>query len=129
MRTTTLTYQIVKAITPILQRYLEENDQAKTKPEYKTTTLATKHQENVTKNALNDDLIEMILQKIESQNRLDSQLMRDIINLKRQNTRMKQTVIAKTLNTSQPTVSNYLTTFRKYYKDSQKFVQTKLEVA
>lgn len=115
MKNTTqeLVLKMVQAITPILQEYLEANaSEAKTE---KPT------------NKIHNERFELTFDRIGKYTRLDPQKMRKIVDLKMQ--RKKQKTIAEMLNTSQPSVSNYLKTFQKHYKKAEQSIQTKLNVA
>tara|TARA_B100001059_G_C17826711_1_gene581856 strand:- start:2787 stop:3131 length:345 start_codon:yes stop_codon:yes gene_type:complete len=107
-----LVTKIVQAITPIFQEYLEANN-----TEVKAEPAAKIHNER----------FELTFDRIGKYTRLDPEMMRQIVDLKMK--RNKQKTIAKILNTSQPSVSNYLKVFQKHYKKAEKSVQTKLNVA
>lgn len=107
-----LVTEIVQAITPIFQKFLEANN--------------TEVKEEATAKIYNQRF-ELTFDRIGKHTRLDPQMMRQIVDLKMK--RNKQKTIAKILNTSQPSVSNYLKVFQKHYKKAEKSVQTKLNVA
>lgn len=107
-----LVTEIVQAITPIFQKFLEAN--------------TSKIKEEATAKIYNQRF-ELTFDRIGKHTRLDPQMMRQIVDLKMK--RNKQKTIAKILNTSQPSVSNYLKVFQKHYKKAEKSVQTKLNVA
>jgi len=115
MKNTTqdLVTEIIQAITPIFQKYLESNASVE------KTEKPMKEKKN--------ERFELTFDRIGKYTRLDTAKMRSIVDLKMQ--QKKQKTIAKILNTSQPSVSNYLKVFQKHYKKAEKSVQTKLNVA
>jgi len=108
-----LVTKIVQAITPIFQEYLQANVSEAT-PE---KTIKEKKNER----------FELTFERIGKHTRLNTKIMREIVELKMQS--KKQKTIAKIINKSEPTVSNYLKAFQKHYQEAQKNVQTKLSVA
>lgn len=105
-----LVLKMVQAITPILQEYLEANAS-----EVKTERPVSK---------IHTERFELTFERIGRYTRLDPEKMRKIVDLKLQ--KKKQKTIAQILNTSQPSVSNYLKTFQKHYKKAEQSVQTNL---
>ena len=108
-----LVTEIVQAITPIFQKYLEANvsEADRQTPKVKKLTTSSQH--------------ELTYLSIASNTSLDVGTMRQMVNLKIRGS--KQEEIAKELNTSQSRVSIYLKAFKTHYKLTTK--QQRLEVA
>ena len=108
-----LVTEIIQALTPIFQKHLEANvSEAKTE---KPT------------NKMQNQRFELTYERIGKLTRMNPAMMREIVELKMK--RKKQKTIAEIINTSQASVSNYLKEFQKHYKEAEKSVQTKLNVA
>jgi C-terminal processing protease CtpA/Prc len=108
-----LVTEIIQALTPIFQKHLEANvSEVKTEKPIKEKK---------------NERFELTFERIGKHTRLNTKIMREIVELKMQS--KKQKTIAKIINKSEPTVSNYLKAFQKHYQEAQKNIQTKLSVA